>query len=256
MKHEFQVDLLNVRVLPDKEALGRAAADLGEAVMLRAIAERGEAVIILATGASQFEFLHHFSQKKLPWDKVIAFHLDEYVGVSEDHPASFRKYLRDRIIDRVGMGHFYPIHGDAPDIQTEIARLTKIFLRHPVDVAFIGIGENGHIAFNDPPADFGDPASFKVVALDAVSRQQQLKEGWFPTLEDVPQYAVTMTVPAILSARAIVCTVPDLRKAEAVRKTLLMPIQPHVPASVLRRHSNAHLLLDQPAASLISELTS
>jgi glucosamine-6-phosphate deaminase len=247
------VDQLKVSLFEDKLLLSSAAADLAEEYINQAIQDRCEAVIILATGASQFEFLESLTQRQIEWQKVVAFHLDEYVGITEDHPASFRRYLTERIIDRVGIGQSYLICGDCEDIQAECTRLDKLFQQYTVDVAFTGIGENGHLAFNDPPASFDDHTNFKVVRLDDACRRQQLGEGWFNTLEDVPQDAITMTIKAIMRAKNIICCVPDRRKAEAVRKTLIEEVSPGCPASILRRHPNSTLLIDQASASLLPE---
>ena len=250
MAETFKKEMLTVRVYDTKEELGEAAADLGEQLIREAMRVRGEAVIILATGASQFELLSSFVSKPIDWCRVTAFHLDEYVGIARDHPASFRHYLCDRVFARVTLKAHHLIEGDRDDPQKECERISKVFDQHRVDVAFIGIGENGHIAFNDPPARFDDNVSFKIVQLDEMCRQQQLNEGWFDKIDAVPRVAITMTVPAIMRSRAIVCTVPDVRKAAAVRDTLSLPVSPSIPASILRTHEHATLLVDRPAASL------
>lgn len=249
---QLSVDQMSVRIYDDKNQLGAAAADLGEKYISAAINERGHAVIILATGSSQFEFLEALTQRQIDWKKVVAFHLDEYVGLSAGHPASFRRYLRERIIGKVGIPAFHSIEGDADVVEKECARLESLLSQYAVDVAFVGIGENAHLAFNDPPAQFDDPVKFKIVELDEVSRRQQLGEGWFKTLDEVPKQAITMTIPAIVASRAIVCTVPDARKAKAVKNTLMNNITPEFPASVLRRHPEATLLLDRFSASLLN----
>lgn len=249
MIKEFKIDRLSISIYNDKFELGRAAADMAEKYIYKALDERGEAVVILATGASQFEFLDSLSGRKIDWKRVVAFHLDEYVGIDASHPASFRRYLRERIIDKVGIGTSYLIEGDNPDVEAECRRLDGILKRYSVDVAFIGIGENGHLAFNDPPALFDDPATFKVVDLDEKCRKQQLGEGWFKTLEEVPRKAITMTIPAIMASKAIICSVPDLRKADAVKNTLMEKVTPHCPASIMRKHEQAYLYLDRFSAS-------
>jgi len=255
MEDEFKVDLLSIRIYRDKYQLGRAAADMAEKYMTNAINERGEAVIILATGASQFEFLDSLSGRQIEWKKVIAFHLDEYVGINANHPASFRRYLRERIIDKVGIGTSHLIEGDNEDVEGECKRLGKLMERYKVDVAFVGIGENGHLAFNDPPASFNDKVKYKVVELDETSRKQQMGEGWFKTLEEVPKQAISMTIPAIMESKAIICSVPDVRKAEAVKKTLVFDISPDFPASILRKHPDATLFLENYSASLLDRKT-
>ncbi len=252
MKKELTVDRLSVTICPDKYELGRAAADMAERCINQALKERGEAVVVLATGASQFEFLDALTKRPIDWKKIVAFHLDEYVGIDANHPASFRRYLRERIIEKVGIGTAYLIEGDAQNPEAECRRLESIFKRYSVDVAFVGIGENGHLAFNEPPAQFDDSASFKLVELNSQSRNQQLGEGWFKTLDDVPRYAITMTIPAVMASKAIVCSVPDLRKAEAVKNTLMEKVSPLCPASILRRHEKAGLFLDRLSASLLN----
>jgi glucosamine-6-phosphate deaminase len=251
MEKEFRVDQLTIQIYKDKFEMGRAAADSAEKHISDAINKKGEAVIILATGASQFEFLDSLSEKQIDWKKVIAFHLDEYVGIPDTHPASFRRYLKERIIEKVGIGTYYLIEGDTEDSEKECNRLGNLLEKYPVDVAFVGIGENGHLAFNEPPAQFNDNMKYKIVELDEKSRKQQLGEGWFKKLEEVPKFAITMTVPAIMESRAIICTVPDARKARAVKNTLNSKISPEFPASIIREHPNATLFLEQNSASLL-----
>lgn len=246
----FQVDQMRVQVFADKDQLGAAAANYVAGVINDAIHARGQARVIFATGASQFEFLNHLIKKPIAWSQVEAFHLDEYVGIPDTHPASFRKYLRDRLFDRVKPGVVHLLDGTAADLDQECRRYTHLLLEKDIDLACIGIGENGHIAFNDPPvADFHDPLWVKVVELDEACRKQQLGEGWFPTLDDVPRQALSLTVPAILRGRKISCVVPDQRKAEAVKNALQGPVRTACPASVLRTSTNVTLWLDIPAAS-------
>lgn len=254
MATEFNIDQLSVKIYQDQYQLGQAAAALAEHYLHKAIAEKDKVTIILATGASQFEFLAALTAKKIDWKKVIAFHLDEYVGLPENHPASFRRYLRQRIIDKVGVGTFYPVEGDKPDPQSECDRIGRILEQHPVDVAFVGIGENGHLAFNDPPASFDDVVNYKIVELDDKCRNQQLGEGWFTSIDAVPRQAITMTIPAIMKSKAIICSVPDKRKADAVKNTLTFAIAPEFPASILRKHPQATLFLDHAAASLLNSV--
>ena len=238
-----------IRALHKKE-LGQKAAKKGSDFIREAISKRGEANIIVATGASQFEMLSALIKENIDWTKVTAFHLDEYIGLPESHPASFRKYLRERFASLVTLRKFNYINGeDKP--HEECIRLKKIIREKPVDVAFVGIGENGHLAFNDPPADFETEEPYLIVNLDEACRRQQLGEGWFESLGDVPVQAISMSVRQIMKSKAIICSVPDLRKAEAVRRTLKEPVSPAVPASVLRTHSESWLFLDRDSASLI-----
>jgi glucosamine-6-phosphate deaminase len=191
-------------------------------------------------------------EKDIDWKKVIVFHLDEYRGISDAHPASFRKYLNERILNEVNPKKVYLINGDADDIEDVMNAYSEALEKHPIDIACIGIGENGHIAFNDPPvANFNDLKKIKIVDLDEDCRKQQLGEGWFPTLEDVPKQALTLTIPIILSAKSISCVVPDVRKAAAVKNTLQAEISTVCPATIFRTHSDIKLFLDKGSASKI-----
>jgi glucosamine-6-phosphate deaminase len=228
------------------------AAARHAATSIRAAVQRnGKARIIVATGASQLEFLSALTATPdVPWPQVEMFHLDEYVGMPASHPASFRRYLREQLIDKVPIGttHLLDVDGDPG----EASRITgQALLESPVDVAFVGIGENAHLAFNDPPADFSVTTPYIVVTLDEACRRQQVGEGWFAGIGDVPETAVSMSISQILKAREILVIVPDARKAEAVRATLEAEITPAVPASILRTHSNVTVYLDEPAASLV-----
>ena len=246
---------MNVAVCETKRELGEKAAGTGAGLIRQAIGERGRANIIVATGASQFEMLAALAAADgVEWDRVTAFHLDEYAGMSISHPASFRRYLKERFVDRLSPppAAFHYIDGEG-DCRSECRRLGELIRRHPIDVALVGIGENGHLAFNDPPADLETDEPYLVVNLDDACRRQQLGEGWFDAIEDVPTQAISMSIRQIMKAGAIVCTVPDRRKADAVRATLESEVGPDVPASVLRRHDNCHLFLDTDSASLLSE---
>ena len=244
-----------VEVLPDKASLGKRTASDGAESIRAALAAKGECTIIVATGASQFEMLDALvAEPEIDWTRVTAFHLDEYVGLPESHPASFRKYLQDRFVSRVpGLGRFVPVNGDAADLGAEIERLNALLGGREVDVCFAGIGENCHLAFNDPPADFDVDAPYIVVTLDEACRRQQMGEGWFPSLEDVPERAVSMSIRQILKSRRVILSVPDSRKAQAVRAAVEGEISPDYPASVLQRHESCILYLDPPAASLLSQ---
>lgn len=246
----FQIDNLKVKIFNDKAEMGDASAEFVSWHLQNAIEKNGSANIILATGTSQYPFLEAFKKKHIDWGKITVFHLDDYIGMSDQHPASFRKYLKERILDEVKPHQIYFLNGDAPDIDAVIRGYEQLLISHPVDVACIGIGENGHIAFNDPPvADFNDPHLVKVVKLDEACRRQQFGEGWFPTLADVPREALSLTIPAIMNCKVISCVVPDERKSIAVYNSLYSEISTACPASVLRRHKDAVLFLDKFAAS-------
>jgi len=242
---------MEIVISETKQALGKEAALRGAGFIRAAIRERGEANIILATGASQFEMLHALVKEKIDWSRVIAFHLDEYIGLTKTHPASFRRYLKERFADLVSPGTFVYINGET-DPEQECTRLGKLISKHPIDVAFVGIGENGHLAFNDPPADIETEESYIVVNLDEDCRHQQMGEGWFATLGDVPEKAISMSIKQILKSKTIICSVPDLRKAKAVKNTLEGSVTPAVPASVLQRHNAVWLYLDKESASMLS----
>jgi glucosamine-6-phosphate deaminase len=246
---------LKTHVLQDKKTMGAQAADLGARLIRQAIESRGSANIIVATGASQFEMLDALTQQRgIRWDRVTAFHLDEYVGISIAHPASFRAYLWERFHKRLPLPlrafHYLDGESDAPLVCRSVGDVIR---RHPIDVAFVGIGENGHLAFNDPPADFDTDEPYLVVKLDDACRRQQMGEGWFPTFDDVPTHAISMSVRQIMKSAAIVCTVPDQRKAIAVRDALTGPIVNLVPASILQKHPACEVFMDTPAASLLKK---
>jgi len=245
---------MNVVIRDDKKELGRTAARLGVERLRGALADRGRANIILATGASQFEMLEALvAADGIDWPSVTAFHLDEYCGMPISHPASFRKYLRERVVDRLPqpLAAFHFLDAET-DPAGECERVGELLRQSPIDVAFVGIGENGHLAFNDPPADFDTDEPYLLVDLDEKCRLQQVGEGWFACLDDVPTQAVSMSIRQIMKSKAIVCTVPDLRKADAVRATVEGDVSPLVPASILREHGDCHLVLDVGSASLLS----
>lgn len=238
-------------MFPDKDSLARAAAEDAARAIRAAIAERGCARIIAATGASQFEFLEELTKASgIEWKKVEMFHLDEYLNMSPTHPASFRKYLRERLIDRVGITRAHLLDGER-EVDKVIAEITAEIRKAPIDVAFVGIGENGHLAFNDPPANFESDEAYLVVDLDEPCRRQQFGEGWFKSLEDVPRRALSMTVRQILKARQIIAVVPDARKANAVAKCFNGEISPMAPSSILRKHPNTVVYLDKDSAALL-----
>ena len=244
---------MNTILCNDVRDLGRrAAADAADRIR-RAIRDRGRANIVVATGASQFEVLAALvAAAEIDWGRVCGFHLDEYVDLPLSHPASFRRYLKERLVDRVPLGEFHFVNGEV-DPEAECRRLGDLIRQCPIDVALVGIGENGHLAFNDPPADFQTEESYLVVQLDEACRRQQLGEGWFPNFDAVPQHAISMSIRQIMKSRAIICSVPDRRKAAAVRAALEGPVTPEVPASILQRHADATIYLDPPAASLLEQ---
>jgi len=236
-----------------REMAGAAAGCAAEAIK-DAIEAKGRANIILATGASQIEMLGSLvAAEGVDWSKVTMFHLDEYIGLGPDHAAKFGKYLRERFVAKVeGLGAAHFVAGDAEDPKQECERIGRIIAEHPIDVALIGIGENGHLAFNDPPADFEIEEPYIIVELDERCRKQQLGEGWFETLEQVPGRAMSMSIRQILKSAFLVVTVPDRRKAEAVKNALEGPITAACPASILQQHGNCRIFLDAEAASLLT----
>jgi glucosamine-6-phosphate deaminase len=243
---------MNVLLCRDAKDLGRRAAADAASHICRAVERRGHARVVFATGASQFEVLMALiAAEGIDWSKVVGFHLDEYLDLPITHPASFRRYLKERLVDRVRFQAFHYIDGEA-EPQGECRRVSGLVAANPIDVALTGIGENGHLAFNDPPADFETERPYLVVALDEACRRQQLGEGWFSTFDKVPRLAISMSICQIMKAEAIVCSVPDRRKAEAVRAAIEGPVTPHTPASALQRHPRATLYVDPPAAERLS----
>ncbi|WP_372947603.1 glucosamine-6-phosphate deaminase [Mariniphaga sp.] len=247
---EISKEKLNVKIFANKDEMGNAAAISVAKKLNAAVSEKGFVNLILATGASQFQFLEHLQNQAIEWEKITVFHLDEYKDMPVTHPASFRKYLKERILNKVQPKQVHYLNGDAVDAEAEVLRYENLLKSHPIDIACIGIGENGHIAFNDPPvADFNDPKLVKVVELDEACRKQQLGEGWFSTFDDVPTHALSLTIPAIMGCKAISCVVPDERKAEAVFNTLNAEISTACPATILRTHPDCVLYLDEGSAS-------
>lgn len=254
MLYQRTFDQLQVSVFATNAALGAAAAEEASSVLKAAVAERGEANVILATGNSQLSFLNAIrAMADVPWQNINVFHMDEYVNLPAGHSASFPLFLRRHLLDEVKPKAFYPVPGDAADLEAGCEAYKELLRGHPADLCVMGIGENGHIAFNDPPwADFNDPHWVKVVELDQRSRQQQVGEGHFGGLAEVPTHAITVTIPALLAAKRLLVLVPETRKAEAVGKSLFGPVTPDVPASILRQTAHAHLYLDGDSASLLS----
>lgn len=244
---------MDIQVFENREVAGAAAASAGAQRIRDAIGRKGEAVIILATGASQFEMMSELVRAPdIDWSRVECFHLDEYIGLPLAHKASFRGYLKDRFVDKLpDLRAFHFIDGEVADPKAEARRLDELIAERAVDVAFIGIGENGHLAFNDPPADFDTEKPFLIVTLDDACRQQQFGEGWFPTVEDVPAQAISMSIRRILDSETLVVTVPGAVKADAVRNTVEGELTNLVPASILRTHGDCALFLDPDSASLL-----
>ena len=243
---------MRVIVCKDAKELGGRAGRHAAELLRRAVETQGRARLLISTGASQFETLETLTAERVDWSAVELFHLDEYIGLGDTHPASFIKYIRERFVERVGKlaaVHYVDTSGD---VQAMMKALSAELGTAPMDVGIIGIGENGHLAFNDPPADFETEEAFKIVMLDEACRRQQHREGWFPTLQDVPDRAVTMTIRQILGCKAIVSAVPHAVKAQAVRNTLTVPeITNLVPATALRGHGDVTLYLDENSASLL-----
>jgi len=233
--------------------LGNLAGKKGGILIREAIEKQGFANIILATGTSQFETLNQLlAEKDIDWSKVTVFHLDEYLGLPITHPASFRKYLMERFFNHLPQLKAYFLINGEENPEAECARLGELITKHPIDVAFVGIGENGHLAFNDPPADFETEQPYIIVDLDHDCRMQQFGEGWFPDLEDVPHQAISMSIRQIMKSNSIICSVPDTRKAVAVKNCLEEPVSPEHPASILRQHHDCSMFLDKNSSSLIS----
>ena len=235
-----------------KEELGLASAKHAASLIGEAIEKQGYARILLSTGASQVPFFTEFVKQPIDWSKVEMFHLDEYVGISENHPASFKRYLLDRFVNVVHPGYYYLINGEK-DPEETIAELTAILNEKPVDVGLIGIGENAHIAFNDPPADFDDPRAYKVVTLDDRCLQQQIGEGWFKTVEETYKQAISMTCSQIMKCRHILCVVPYKVKAEAIYNTLSREVTPEVPATLMKRHADCTVYTDADSSALLTQ---
>jgi glucosamine-6-phosphate deaminase len=250
----FWVDDLEVRVFRTEAELGAAAATDAAAAIRSAVDQRNRANVMFATGNSQFAFLDALTARDdVPWDRITGFHMDEYVGMHDTHPASFARYMRERITDVVHPAAFHYVNG-MNNASVECARYSELLRAHPLDLCCLGVGENGHLAFNDPPfADFEDTVDVKEVELDDASRHQQVGEGHFASIDDVPRTAITVTIPALLRATRVLAVVPEARKAVAVQTALDGPIATNCPASVLRRTSQATLFLDLASAAHVSK---
>lgn len=244
-----------IKTYIDRLTMSRAAARRAAGALGDAITARGTARMIAATGASQLDFLEALTEARdIDWSRVELFHLDEYVGLPIDHPASFRRYLLERLIDKTGIVRYHLLDGEH-DAAHVAERVGRKLAEAPIDVAFVGIGENGHLAFNDPPADFDTEEPYLIVTLDDACRQQQVGEGWFESVADVPSQAISMSVQQILKSREIICVVPDARKANAVKACVEGEISPMAPASILRTHADTTLYLDQDSAALLNAAT-
>jgi glucosamine-6-phosphate deaminase len=251
----FHVGNAQVQIYASREELGKAAALRAVEIISAALERHGKARVIAATGNSQIPLIDELVRHSVNWSSVELFHMDEYIGLGSNHPSSFRYWTRTRLVERVRPGKVFYMDGDAADLETEMKRYSQLLLAEPIDVAFVGFGENGHIAFNDPStADFDDLATVKKVALDEACRKQQVGEKHFKDIDSVPAQAVTITCTGLLRANHWVCCVPEARKAEAVRNALTGPISETCPASLVRRHPNANVYLDRDSASLLSEI--
>lgn len=244
---------MDVRILESPHELGKAAGAAAADLIRKAISTKDSANIIVATGTSQFETLNQLiAEQNIDWSKVVMFHLDEYIGLSITHAASFRKYLKERFLSKVpALKATYLINGET-NTSNECKRLRELISKHPIDVALVGIGENGHLAFNDPPANFETEDPYIVVELDEACRKQQLGEGWFRSLEEVPRSAISMSIKQILKSKNIICSVPDQRKAMAVKNSTMHPVSNLFPATALQLHSSCTCFLDKESSSLLS----
>ncbi len=245
---------MKINISENPLKLGEVAGQNTAKLIKETIREKGQANIILATGTSQFETINQLIKEYIDWSKVVMFHLDEYIGLSITEPASFRKYLKERFLDKVSsLKEAYLINGET-NPEEEIAKLKAVIEKHPIDVALVGIGENGHLAFNDPPANFDTEEPYLIVNLDEQCRKQQFGEGWFKSINDVPTQAISMSVKQIMKSNHIICSVPDERKAQAVKNSLEQSVSNIFPASILQLHPNCSFYLDKASASLLSDV--
>ena len=245
---------MRCEIFGTKEEMAHAAAKNAAQILKEAILSKDRATFIVATGKSQFEFLENLTNdSSIDWTKTTMFHLDEYIGLPATHPASFCRYLKERFIDKVHPGMVHLIMGDTSEPEKECERLNRIIAGEEIDLAFVGIGENGHLAFNDPPADFETEKPFMIVDLDEACREQQYGEGWFSDIFDVPKQAISISIRQLMKSKHIICVVPGKRKAQAVKHCLEKEISPMYPASILRKHAHASIYLDTNSASLLSK---
>lgn len=241
-----------VKIAKDRRGLGKYAGELAATCIRDSLKSQARVRMVVATGSSQFEVLSTLVEAEgIDWSRVDGFHLDEYIGLNRSHPASFCGYLYDRLVKKIPLGSFHFLSGDLPANEV-IAQASRALGEAPIDVGLIGIGENGHLAFNDPPADFKTTEPYLVVNLDEACRRQQVGEGWFDHVDQVPTQAISMSVHAIMNIRRLICSVPDKRKAQAVRQSMEGPVTPDVPASILQRHDNAVIVLDSESSALLS----
>jgi glucosamine-6-phosphate deaminase len=253
LERNFRADQLNVYVYESRPKMGQAAASVIAAEIRRAIEERGKAVVILASAPSQNEFLSSLAEAPdIDWSRVTAFHLDEYLGMDEQAPQSFRKFLIDRLVNKVPLGQFHGLRGEAPDGTAEAKRYAQLLQENPPDFAVLGIGENGHLAFIDPPfCDFNDPEAVKVVQLDEVCRNQQVNDGAFAAIDEVPKHALSLTIPTLMATPKLFAIAPGPAKRYAIKRTVERPVTTGCPASILRTHPDAHLFIDVVAAEFL-----
>jgi len=253
LQRNFRADQLNVYVYESRPKMGLAAASVIAAEIRRAIQDRGRAVVILASAPSQNEFLASLAEApEIDWSRVVAFHLDEYLGMDDQAPQSFRRFLIDRLVDKVPLGEFHGLRGDAPDGAAEAKRYAELLRQNPPDFAVLGIGENGHLAFIDPPfCDFNDAEPVKVVQLDEICRNQQVNDGAFASLDEVPRDALSLTIPTLMASPKLFAIAPGPAKRQAIKDAVQGPISTTCPASILRTHPNAHLFIDVVAAEYL-----
>ena len=250
----FRADNLNVYVYENRKLMGQAAASVIAEEIRRAIQERGKANVIFASAPSQNEFLANLADAPdIDWSRVIAFHLDEYLGMDDEAPQSFRRFLIDRLVNKVPLGEFHGLRGDAPDAEQEANRYAELLRENPPDLAVLGIGENGHLAFIDPPfCDFNDPQAVKVVELDEVCRNQQVNDGAFTSLDEVPRNALSLTIPTLMARPKLFAIAPGPAKRHAIKNTVEGQIRTECPASILRTHRDAHLFIDRDSAEFLN----
>jgi len=246
---------MKIKIFDDKKTLGQAAATQAADIIRNALKTRGKSRILVATGGSQFEFLEALTKEEgIDWAKVEMFHFDEYIGLSIKHPASFRKYLLERLINKVGIREHHLLDGES-DPEKVCKEVGALLASAPIDVAFPGIGENGHLAFNDPPADFQTERPYIVVNLDEACRKQQIGEGWFKSMAEVPERAISISIKQLMKAKTLISVVPDARKADAVQRCMEGPVGPNAPASIMRTHPDVTLYLDKQSSALLNNKT-